>query len=69
MLKANPDLPDIELYVAILAPNSPCRAGFTALLRGDERTAGQLGATVLTQLGSVPRLLPDSPLLGVTAGP
>lgn len=68
MLKANPDLPDIELYVAILGPRSACRAGYTALLHGDERAAGQLGANALNQLGSAPRLLPDSPLLGVTAG-
>ncbi|GAA1121935.1 hypothetical protein GCM10009630_19720 [Kribbella jejuensis] len=69
MLKANPDLPDIELYVAILGPRSACTAGYKALLRGDQRAAGQLGASVLTQLGGAPRLLPDSPLLGVTAGP
>ncbi|HWD81502.1 MAG TPA: hypothetical protein VG497_21550 [Kribbella sp.] len=68
MLKANPDLPDIELYVAILGPRSACQAGYTALLHGDDRAAGQLGATVLNQLGNAPRLLPDSPLLGVTAG-
>ena len=68
MLKANPDLPDIELYVAILGPRSACTAGFTALLHGDDHAAGQLGAAVLNQLGGAPRLLPDSPLLGVTAG-
>ncbi|MFF0267225.1 hypothetical protein [Kribbella sp. NPDC004536] len=69
MLGTNPGLPDIELYVKILGPRSACRAGYTALLNGDERAAGQLGATVLNQLGSAPRLLPDSPLLGISASP
>jgi hypothetical protein len=68
-LKAHPELPDIELYVEILGPRSACRAGYKSLLHGDERAAGQLGATVLTQLGSAPRLLPNSALLSTTAGP
>ena len=68
-MKKYPALHDIQLYIAILGPRSICRTGFTALLHGDEGAAGQLGAAVLNQLGGVPRLLPDSPLLGVTAGP
>jgi hypothetical protein len=67
-LKANPDLPDIELYVEILGPRSACRAGYQALL-DDKRAAGQLGAAVVNRLGSAPRLLPNSRLLTTTAGP
>jgi hypothetical protein len=67
-LKAYPDLPDIELYVEILGPRSACRAGYQALLR-DTRATGQLGATVINRLGSVPRLLPNSRLLTTTADP
>ena len=33
------------------------------------RATGQLGATALNQLGSAPRLLPNSPLLTTTASP
>lgn len=65
----NTTLPDIELYVEIVGPRSGCRAGYKALLDGDERAAGQLGATVLNQLGSAPRLLPNSALLSTAAGP
>lgn len=68
-LKANPTLQDIELYVAAVGPGSACRARYKALLHGDERGAGQLGATVLNELGNAPRLLPDSALLGTTASP
>lgn len=64
----NTTLPDIELYVEIVGPRSACRAGYQALLHGDDRAAGQLGATVLNQLGSAPRLLPNSALLSTTAG-
>lgn len=67
-LKAYPDLPDIELYVEILGPSSACRAGYQALLRGDARAAGQLGAAVINRLGSAPRLLPNSRLFTTTAG-
>lgn len=67
VLGTHPGVPDIELYVAILGPRSACRAGYTALLNGDDRAAGQLGAAVLNQLGSAPRLLPDSPLFGISA--
>ncbi|MGZ0153090.1 hypothetical protein ACXJJ3_38935 [Kribbella sp. WER1] len=68
-VKASPDVPDIELYAEILGAGSPCRGGYQALLHGDDRAAGQLGAAVLSRLGSVPRLIPNSPLYTVTAGP
>ncbi|GAA3100720.1 hypothetical protein GCM10010530_26360 [Kribbella aluminosa] len=67
-LKASPELPDIELYVEILGPRTACRAGYKALLNEDERAAGQLGAAVLSRLGGVPRLIPNSPLFTTTAG-
>ncbi|NIK58617.1 hypothetical protein [Kribbella shirazensis] len=69
-LKAYPNLPDIELYVAVLGgPRYACRASYQALLGGDARATGQLGAAVINRLGSVPRLLPNSRLLTTAAGP
>ncbi|HZX03541.1 hypothetical protein [Kribbella sp.] len=67
-LKASPELSDIELYVEIVGPSSPCRTGYRALLHDDERATGQLGAAVLNRLSGVPRLLPNSPLFTTTAG-
>jgi hypothetical protein len=68
-IKASPDGSDIELYVGVIGAGSRCRNGYKALLHGDERATGRLGSTVVNRLGSVPRLVPNSPLLSITAAP
>jgi hypothetical protein len=69
VIKAHPELSDIELYVEIMSDRSTCRAGYNALLGGDAEATDQLEAAVIGRLGRVPRLLPNSRLFSVTTRP
>ncbi|TCC08294.1 hypothetical protein [Kribbella soli] len=69
VLKKYPKLSDIQVYVEILGPRYPCRAGYKALLNGDAVATEQLEAAVIGQLGGAPRLLANSQLFTLTARP
>ncbi|WP_410791715.1 hypothetical protein [Kribbella sp. C-35] len=69
VLKKYPKLSDIQVYVEILTPRYPCRAGYKDLLHGDARATEQLEAAVIGRLGGAPRLLANSQLFTVTARP
>jgi hypothetical protein len=66
-IKTHPALPDIEQYVAVLGPGSPCRNSYQALLHSDPDAADQLASTVLNELQAFPRLQASSDLLITTA--
>ena len=67
VVKGKPTLSDIEQYVEILAPGSPCRNSYQALLHSDRDAADQLATAVLSELQATPRLKPNSDLLITTA--
>ena len=69
VLKKFPKLSDIQVYVEILSPRYPCRAGYQALLRDDVHATEQLEAAVIERLGRAPRLLGNSQLFALSARP
>ncbi|WP_329000729.1 hypothetical protein OHA18_40650 [Kribbella sp. NBC_00709] len=68
VMKGHATLPDIEQYVAILGPDSPCRNSYQALLHSDPDAADQLATAVLNELQANPRLQASSDLVITTAG-
>ena len=67
LLRAHPDLADVELYAEILGAESTCRAGYKTLLGQDERAAERTGTTVLNLLERTPRLLETTRLFQALA--
>ncbi|WP_371403266.1 hypothetical protein OHA10_35950 [Kribbella sp. NBC_00662] len=67
VVKGKPSLSDIEQYVEILAPGSPCRNSYQALLHSDRDAADQLATAVLSELQATPRLKANSDLIITTA--
>ena len=67
LLRAQPDLADVELYAEILGAESTCRAGYKELLGHDERATERTGTTVLNMLERTPRLLETTRLFEALA--
>jgi hypothetical protein len=67
VLRAEPDLADIELYAEILGAESSCRAGYKALLGQDERATQRTGSTIMNTLERTPRLLETTRLFEALA--
>ncbi|MEV4264316.1 hypothetical protein [Kribbella sp. NPDC049584] len=67
VIKGKPTLSDIEQYVEILAPGSPCRNSYQALLHSSPDAADELATAVLSELQATPRLKVNSDLLLTTA--
>ncbi|MGY4769574.1 hypothetical protein ACXC9Q_21870 [Kribbella sp. CWNU-51] len=67
LLRAHPDLADVELYAEILGAESTCRAGYKELLGHDERATERTGTTVLNMLERTPRLLETTRLFEALA--
>ena len=61
VLKAHPDLADVELYAEILGAESTCRAGYKALLGNDERATERTGTAVLNLLERTAAAARDQP--------
>jgi hypothetical protein len=67
VVKGQPSLSDIEQYVEVLSPGSPCRNSYQALLHSDRDAADQLATAVLSELQATPRLKANSDLAVTTA--
>ncbi|MFI5694163.1 hypothetical protein ACIA58_20110 [Kribbella sp. NPDC051586] len=67
VIKGKPSLSDVEQYVNVLAPGSPCRNSYQALLHSDRNAADELATAVLSELQATPRLHANSDLLLTTA--
>jgi hypothetical protein len=67
VVKGKPSLSDIEQYVEILNPGSPCRNSYQALLHSNQDAADELATAVLSELQATPRLHANSDLVVTTA--
>lgn len=67
VIKGHPVRPDIEQYVDVLGPDSPCRNSYRAMLHIDANAADQLASAVLNELQTTSRLQASSDLLVTTA--